>query len=70
MQDQDDRDELVMDLVLAALERTPQTRESYLRSACGHDSDLYAEVKERVLWEARMEGFLTQSVIETLMLLD
>jgi hypothetical protein len=70
MQDQDDRDELVMELVLAALERTPETRESFLRSACGSDSDLYAEVKERVLWEERMEGFLTQSVIETLKLLD
>jgi hypothetical protein len=70
MQDEDERDELVMELVLAALERTPGTRESYLRSACGHDSDLYDEVKDRVLWEERMEGFLTQSVIETMKLLD
>jgi hypothetical protein len=59
-----------MELVFAALARTPGTRVSYLRSVCGHDSDLYAEVKERVLWEERMESFLTQSVIETLKLLD
>ena len=59
-----------MELVFAALARTPGTRVSYLRSVCGHDSALYAEVQERVLWEERMEGFLTQSVIETLKLLD
>ena len=70
MRDQGERDELVMELVSAALEQAPETRESYLRSACGYDSDLYSEVEERVLWEERMEGFLTQSVIETLELLD
>ena len=68
--DQGERDDLVMELVFAALARTPGTRVSYLRSVCGHDSALYAEVQERVLWEERMEGFLTQSVIETLKLLD
>ena len=59
-----------MELVSAALEQAPETRESYLRSACSYDSDLYCEVEERVLWEERMEGFMTQSVIETLELLD
>jgi hypothetical protein len=67
---QDQRDELVMELVLATLEQTLETREIYLRSACGDDSDLLAEVAERVLWEERMAGFLTQSVIETLKLLE
>ena len=70
MRNQGERDELVMELVLAALEQTPETRESYLRSTCGYDADLYSEVEERVLWEERMNGFLTQSVIETLELLD
>ena len=70
MRDQGERDELVMELVSAALEQAPETRESYLRSACSDDSDLYSEVEERVLWEERMEGFMTQSVIETLELLD
>jgi hypothetical protein len=55
MRDQE-RDELVMELVSAALERAQDTRESYLRSACGYDSDLHAAVKERVLWEERMKG--------------
>jgi len=59
-----------MGLVSGVLEQSPETRESYLRSACGHDSELYAEVEERVLWEERMEGFLTRSLIETLELLD
>jgi hypothetical protein len=59
-----------MELVSASLERAQDTRESYLRSACGYDSDLHTAVKERVLWEERMEGFLAHSVIETLELLD
>ena len=70
MRELEERDDLVMELVSAALEQAPETRESYLRSACSHDSDLYFEVRERVLWEERMKGFLTQSVIETLELLD
>jgi len=48
-----------MELVSMVLEQTPETRESYLRSACSYDTDLYSEVEERVLWEERMEGFLT-----------
>ncbi len=59
-----------MELVSAALAQAPETRESYLRSACRYDPDLYCEVEERVLWEVRMEGFMTQSVMETLELLD
>ena len=70
MRDQGERDELVMELVSMVLEQAPETRASYLRSACSYDSDLYSEVGERVLWEERMEGFLTQSVMQTLELLD
>jgi serine/threonine-protein kinase len=70
MRELDERDDLVMELVSAALEQAPETRESYLRSACNHDSDLYVEVRERVLWEERMKGFMTQSVMEALDLLD
>jgi tetratricopeptide (TPR) repeat protein/tRNA A-37 threonylcarbamoyl transferase component Bud32 len=70
MRDEGDRDELVMGLVSGALEQSPESRESYLRSACGSDPELYAEIEERVLWEKRMEGFLTPSLIETLELLD
>jgi hypothetical protein len=70
MQDQGERDELVMELVLSTLEQTLENREIYLRSACGHDSELHAEVAEQVLWEERMAGFMTQSVIETMKLLE
>jgi len=65
-----ERDELVMELVSAAMEQTPETRESYLRSACGNDADLFSEVAERVDWEQRMGGFLRQSVAETLELFE
>ena len=70
MQDESERDELVMELVLAALEQSAEIRESYLRSACAGDVDLFAEVSERVEWEQRMGGFLGQTVVEVLDLLD
>jgi tetratricopeptide (TPR) repeat protein/tRNA A-37 threonylcarbamoyl transferase component Bud32 len=59
-----------MELVSAALEQSPETRESYLRSACGSDADLFAEVEERVQCEQRMGGFLRQSLVETLELIE
>src|SRR6516164_1029741 len=70
MQDESERDELVMELVSAALEQSAEIRESYLRSACAGDADLFAEVSERVEWEQRMGGFLGQTVVEVLDLLD
>jgi serine/threonine protein kinase len=70
MQGEGERDELVMELVSATLEQSPETRESYLRSACAGDVDLFAEVSERVEWEQRMGGFLGQTVVEVLDLLD
>jgi serine/threonine protein kinase/tetratricopeptide (TPR) repeat protein len=70
MRDESERDELVMTLVEAALEQSPENGESYLRAACGGEADLYAEVTERVEWERRMSGFLTRSLISTFQLLD
>jgi hypothetical protein len=55
-----------MELVSAALEQATEIRESYLRSACAGDVDLFAEVSERVEWEQRMGGFLGQTVVEVL----
>ena len=40
------------------LEQAPETRASYLRSACSYDTDLYSEVGERVLWEERMNAIV------------
>lgn len=59
-----------MELVSAALEQSPETRERYLRSACDSYPDLFPEVEERVQWEHRMGGFLCQTVVESLDLLD
>ena len=46
MRNQGERDEVVMELVFAALEQAPETRESYLRSTCGYDSDLRSQLQE------------------------
>ena len=54
-----------MTLVSTALEQSPETRERYLRSACGPDSDLYSEVADRVSWEVRMGDFLCQTLVES-----
>jgi tetratricopeptide (TPR) repeat protein/tRNA A-37 threonylcarbamoyl transferase component Bud32 len=70
MRDESQRDERVMELVTAALERTPETRRSYLRSACADDTELYLEVEELLGWEERMDGFLTQPAIAAFEMLD
>src|SRR5581483_1050883 len=70
MPNQSERDERVIELVLAALEQPPEGREKYLRSTCGNDFDLLREVDERVQWEVRMGGFLCEPFIETLAKLD
>lgn len=61
MEDQSN-DELVMTLVESALDRPPDERESYLRSA-GVDGQILAEVRNRVAWEERMGGFLHEPLL-------
>jgi predicted Ser/Thr protein kinase len=51
------RDEMVMELVEAALARPRQERTEYLVSN-GSSPDVVAEVLERAEWEERMSGFL------------
>jgi serine/threonine protein kinase/Tfp pilus assembly protein PilF len=68
--DESQRDELVMTLVDAALEQPPESRDSYLRSACGGDAALFAEVEERVRWEQRMGSFLRDAVINAVDFFD
>ena len=36
----------VSDLFHRALEHSPNTRESFLKTACGHDHQLFSEVRE------------------------
>ena len=59
-----ERDELVMMLVESALERPPESRDEYLRSACGSNPELYQEVRERIGWEDRLGDFLRVPLIE------
>jgi len=51
-------DDLVMSLVDLALTHPPDQRESYLKSACGADTELFEETWSYVRWEERMNGFL------------
>src|SRR5690348_6054386 len=69
MRDESQRDERVMTLVTDVLGRPPETRETYLRSACD-DPELIAEVEERVRWEQKMDGFLSQNVMQVFELLE
>src|SRR5690349_1497290 len=70
MRDESERDERVMTLVAAALQQAPETCAGFLYSACDGDPDLAAEVAERVEWERRMGGFLSQSLITSFEFLD
>ena len=58
-------DELVMSLVESALSRPASEREPFLRAACGRNSDLYAEVLNRIQWDERMGGFLREPLART-----
>jgi eukaryotic-like serine/threonine-protein kinase len=51
-------DDTVMSLVDRALAQAYDRRESYLRSQCGGDSELFDEAMSYVQWEQRMDGFL------------
>ena len=56
-------DDLVMELVDAALARPVGQREEFLRSMAGADTAVFAEAWEMVSWEERMGGFLTKPLI-------
>jgi tetratricopeptide (TPR) repeat protein/TolB-like protein len=55
-------DELVMNIVELALAQPVAERDSYLENACGGDPHLLAEVRGYVEWEARMGGFLLDTL--------
>lgn len=58
-----ERDERLMQLVSAALERPASERDSFLRLACQHDEDLFREAIEVVDGEQRMGSFLLHPAI-------
>jgi serine/threonine protein kinase/Flp pilus assembly protein TadD len=63
MQTSSERDERVMKIVSQARRQSPAERESFLRSACETDSNLYHEIAETLEWEARMGSFLQQPLV-------
>ncbi len=58
MESKSKTDDLVITLVELALTRPEDEREAYLKSACGTNSDLFAQAWSYVEWEKRMKGFL------------
>src|SRR5579864_9767693 len=56
-------DESTMTLVDQALDRPPEEREAYLRSACGNDLNMFNAVWRYVQWEQRMGGFLLDPLL-------
>jgi tetratricopeptide (TPR) repeat protein len=58
MHEKAQEDERVMTLVELALRRPNRERETFLRSACGFDTNLFGQVWDYVQWEERMDGFL------------
>jgi Flp pilus assembly protein TadD/TolB-like protein len=63
MQDKAQDDDQVMSLVEQALARAADDRDSYLRNACGDNSELLERVRDYVTWEERMSGFLLEPLI-------
>jgi serine/threonine protein kinase/Flp pilus assembly protein TadD len=70
MRDDAEYDDLVMTLVESAVQRPPDRRDSFIRSACGQNSQLYEDVRSRVDWEERMEGFLREPLLPARDLVD
>src|SRR5438477_10293062 len=58
-----ERDQRLMQLVSAALQKPPAQRESYLRLACPHDPELLHEASEVVRGEENMGSFLLHPAI-------
>jgi len=64
MIDSPERNEFVMTLASEAQKMPPGERDSFLRSACQNDPELYQAVSDVVAWEERMSGFLDHPLIE------
>jgi eukaryotic-like serine/threonine-protein kinase len=59
-------DDLVMNLVELAQSQPPETREAYLRAACGGDTELFREVWDYVHWKHHMQDFLLEPLYSAL----
>ncbi len=56
--------ERLMTILIAALEQPKEGRDTFLRSQCGEDQELYYDVLEAVQWEERMGNFLLQPMFD------
>jgi len=52
-----------MEIISQVRRQSPVERETFLRSACETDSNLYREIAETLEWDARMGSFLQQPLI-------
>lgn len=60
----DEHDDLVMEIVAAALRSPAADRDGILHKACGQDNTLLAEVAGILEWEDRMGSFLASPLIK------
>ncbi len=59
-------DDLVMSLVELALGQPPDSQETYVRSACADDTELFTQVWDYVRWNRRMQDFLLEPLFPAL----
>ena len=59
-------DDVVMSLVELALSQPPDTQETYLRTACAGDTELFSQVWDYVRWNQRMQDFLLEPLFPPL----
>jgi eukaryotic-like serine/threonine-protein kinase len=59
-------DDLVMNLVELAMSQPPETQETYVRTACAGDTELFTQVWDYVRWNNRMQDFLLEPLFPAL----
>ena len=59
----------LMAVLQEALQRPPEERQAFVRSACGDHRELYSELDDALQWEERMGNFLLEPVVDFTLLL-
>jgi eukaryotic-like serine/threonine-protein kinase len=59
-------DDLVMNLVELAMSQPTDTQETYVRTACAGDTELFSQVWEYVRWNNQMQDFLLEPLFPAL----
>src|ERR1700733_14193564 len=59
-------DDLVMSLGELALSQPPDSQETYVRTACADDTELFTQVWDYVRWNRRMQDFLLEPLFQAL----